>query len=115
MKESQLAQLKAQLLSLREALLAEVQSSRDSTKPVELDQSSVGRLSRMDAIRAQQMQQGLAGRRREQLLRIVAELKRKEDDDYGYCLRCGEEIDVRRLEVDPTLTLCVRCADQPKR
>lgn len=115
MKESQLAQLKAQLLSLRETLLAEVQSARDSTKPVELDQSSVGRLSRMDAIQAQQMQQGLAGRRKEQLLRIGAALRRMEDDDYGYCLGCGEDIDVRRLEVDPTLTLCVRCADQPKR
>ncbi|WP_375058310.1 TraR/DksA family transcriptional regulator [Zobellella sp. DQSA1] len=110
--EQQHGDLKQRLLAQRESLLGEVASSRESTEPVQLDQSSVGRLSRMDAIQAQQMQQGLAGRRKEQLLRIGAALRRMENGDYGYCLGCGEDIDARRLDIDPATTLCIDCAEK---
>ena len=79
---------------------------------MELDQASVGRLSRMDAMQSQQMAQELARRRQQQLVRIEGALRRIESGDYGYCSVCDEEIDVRRLTLDPTNTRCVKCADQ---
>ena len=30
-------------------------------------------------------------------------------DEYGYCVLCGTEIGVRRLEARPTATLCIDC------
>ena len=36
--------------------------------------------------------------------------QRIEDDDYGYCLDCGEEIAEKRLEHDPSVTHCIKCA-----
>jgi DnaK suppressor protein len=77
---------------------------------VELDQSKVGRLSRMDAMQAQAMAQA-SGQRREAMLRnIEAALKRIDDESYGLCLDCGEPINPKRLEFDPTALRCIDCA-----
>jgi len=112
MEDSQIEQFRHQLLAIRAELQAIQESSREATAPVELDQASVGRLSRMDAMQEQEMAQETARRRQQQLTRIEAALRRIESGDYGYCFVCGEEIDVRRLAADPTHTRCIGCADK---
>lgn len=77
--------------------------------PVTLDQQSVGRLSRMDAMQRQAMAQETARRREAEIARLRAALLRIEDEEFGYCAECGDEIPVRRLEIDPTATRCVAC------
>ena len=77
---------------------------------VELDQTRTGRLSRMDALAAQQM--AAAGQRRaqRQRQRLAAAAKRLESGDYGFCLDCDEAIADGRLAADPAATLCIACA-----
>ena len=82
-------------------------SSRD---PVALDQQSVGRLSRMDAMQQQAMSQATEATRKRNLVRIEAAERRIRDGDYGYCENCGEEIAEGRLKIDPMAELCVGCA-----
>ncbi|MDP6377491.1 MAG: TraR/DksA C4-type zinc finger protein [Pseudomonadales bacterium] len=77
---------------------------------VKLDQTRVGRLSRMDAIQAQAMAQATTARRLSQLRNIAQALQRIDKGQYGYCETCGEEIDPRRLEIDPTTQCCITCA-----
>lgn len=84
--------------------------SKEGRAPVELDQQSVGRLSRMDAMRQQSMDIAREDRRQARLQVLVAALGRLDEDEYGYCLRCGEDIPAARLDVDPAVTLCVGCA-----
>ena len=112
MEDADLEQFRTKLLRLRTELQGLEETSKEAAKPVELDQASVGRLSRMDAMQSQQMAQELARRRQQQLARIEGALRRIESGDYGYCSVCDEEIDVRRLALDPTNTRCVKCADQ---
>ena len=112
MDDTEIEKFRTQLLRLRSELEGLEETSKEATKPVELDQASVGRLSRMDAMQSQQMAQELARRRQQQLVRIEGALRRIESGDYGYCSVCDEEIDVRRLTLDPTNTRCVKCADQ---
>lgn len=109
MDTSDLERYRAHLLALREELRSLSEGSRESTQPVILDQASVGRLSRMDAIQGQQMAQESERRRKQRLLAIEGALRRIESGDYGYCHVCDEEIDPRRLEFDPTSTRCIRC------
>jgi DnaK suppressor protein len=78
---------------------------------VELDQSKVGRLSRMDALQGQAMSQEAQRRRTIELQKIQSALKRIEEDEYGYCVKCGEFIGLGRLRVDPAAPCCVKCAD----
>ncbi len=112
MNAPEVEQFKDKLLSLRAELQDLEESSKETTKPVELDQSSVGRLSRMDAMQAQQMAQETARRRKRQLQQINGALRRIESGNYGYCFVCGDEIDVRRLSVDSTNTRCINCVEK---
>ena len=77
---------------------------------MELDQTRVGRLSRMDAIQAHQMAKATSRRRHVERGRIAAALKRIDDGEYGYCLSCGEMIPAPRLQIDPAASQCVGCA-----
>ena len=51
----QVDELRNDLVALRETLSTAVEADEEASKPVQLDQSSVGRLSRMDAMQVQQM------------------------------------------------------------
>ncbi|MEQ8228094.1 MAG: TraR/DksA family transcriptional regulator [Rhodospirillales bacterium] len=84
--------------------------TRESRKPVELDQTTQGRLSRMDALQVQAMQEATAERRRSEKMRAQAALDRMDAGDFGYCVSCGEEIPAKRLDHDPTVPTCVDCA-----
>jgi DnaK suppressor protein len=112
MDEMQIDNFKQSLLQLRSELMNLSSTSDDLTKVVKLDQSAVGRLSRMDAIRAQGMAIEIKGRREHQLLKIESALRRIAAGDFDICLRCGEEINIRRLDVDPSYTQCIKCADK---
>jgi DnaK suppressor protein len=112
MKDTEVEQFKVRLLRLKAELENIENTSKEAAKPVELDQSSVGRLSRMDAMQAQQMAREGARRRQQQLTRLEGALRRIAANEYGYCAVCGEEIDVRRLDADPTATRCIACVDK---
>ena len=99
------------LLENRQAELQELSDiSSQSRQAVELDQQSVGRLSRMDAMQQQAMAQAQERTRSRDLVRIDQALSRIKDGDYGYCEDCGNEIPVGRLEIDPMAERCVGCA-----
>ncbi len=107
--------LQQMLLKQREMLTGIGSVANEAAATVELDQTRVGRLSRMDAMQAQAMSIATNQRRRQQLRRIEAALKRIEDDEYGDCLHCGESIAPSRLRIDPAATLCIGCAEQAER
>lgn len=102
--------LKQRLLDERKAILDVLESGKAASAVVELDQTKVGRLSRMDALQAQAMSQATNQRRDIHLKQIEAALKRMDEGEYGDCLRCGEEIAESRLELNPAVTLCIDCA-----
>lgn len=104
--------MRERLLQLRTELQAEAAAAEGSADIVELDQSKVGRLSRMDAMQAQAMAQASGLRREATLRRISAALKRVDEREYGVCLECGEPINRKRLEFDPTALLCIDCASR---
>ena len=107
-----LEHFREQLLARRVELQAVMDSASDSAKPVELDQTRVGRLSRMDALQGQAMAKETERRRGVELQRIASALARIEDEDFGYCVTCGEEIPLQRLELDPAVTTCIACANK---
>lgn len=87
-------------------------AATDKRKPVELDQQSVGRLSRQDALQQQAMANAQEQRRLNEGVRLKAALKRIDDGEYGWCEECGEAIAPRRLEIDPAARLCADCATE---
>ncbi|MBM1219623.1 TraR/DksA C4-type zinc finger protein [Ponticoccus sp. SC2-23] len=88
---------------------AEDAAGAEGQKTVELDQQSVCRLSRMDALQNQAMAQAQARRREAERQKVRAALARLAEGDYGYCTECGDEIAPARLEADPAIARCAEC------
>lgn len=94
---------------LEEAMLLR-ETSAQGRAAVQLDQQSVGRLSRIDAMQAQQMALAADRQRQLQISRIRRALSQMDHGEFGYCVECGNELPEGRLEVDPAAHLCVACA-----
>jgi DnaK suppressor protein len=107
-----LAAIEQRLRARREELLRLTAAHEDESDPVEVDPSSVGRLTRMDALQSQAMAAEVERRRELELARIESALERIEQGEFGYCVSCGEPIAPRRLELDPANPLCVSCAER---
>lgn len=109
MNQAHLEELRGLLESRSHDLRLQLEQSEDTTKPVTLDQQSVGRVSRIDAIQQQQM--AIAGKTQasQQLRQIELALQRIEGGEYGDCLECGEPILLARLQIQPEARLCVAC------
>lgn len=106
----ELATARERLVRRRAELAEEDRLSAADREPVKLDQDSVGRLSRIDAMQVQAMALAAERRRAAERSRIDAALKRIEEGEFGYCLTCGEEIGAGRLENDASVSQCLACA-----
>jgi DnaK suppressor protein len=104
-------QFRAKLTAMQDEIRTISGSATQDLKPIALDQTSVGRVSRMDAMQLQQMSQETARRRQQLLLKIEGALRRIESGRFGLCFLCETEIDLRRLGADPTITRCRDCAE----
>ncbi len=105
-----LGDLRARLIAERDDLMQLTAAGHEARLPVELDQTTVGRLSRMDAMQNQAMSIETERRRQVELRRIEAALERMEHGEFGYGVNCGEAIAAKRLELDPTTPVCIDCA-----
>jgi DnaK suppressor protein len=111
MNEEKKKRLKKRLMEL---LMTEEQLSKlveNANQAVELDQTRLGRLSRMDAMQSQQISQETTRRQIQYNQLVKKALVRIESEEYGYCESCDEEINILRLEADPIHYLCIKCAD----
>ena len=102
----------SKLKAMQTDLLQLEAESKEGREAVELDQSRVGRLSRIDAMQSQAMNKAIGARRKQALARIDAAFERILEDEFGYCLKCGENIEEKRLEFDPTSIYCTPCNAQ---
>lgn len=111
----QIEALRAALETRRVELENQLSMGGEAAKPVSLDQQSVGRVSRTDAIQQQQM--ALAGREQAEasLRQVTLALSRMEDGVYGYCQNCEEPIAPARLEAQPHAGLCLDCQSAAER
>lgn len=105
-----IAAMRARLEEMREALDEVAETAEASSETVVLDQSRVGRLSRMDAMQHQAMAQESGRRRADSLRNIGAAMARIESGDYGLCRDCEELIPEARLSFDPSAERCIDCA-----
>ena len=78
-------------------------------EPVKLDQTAVGRLSRIDSLQNQSLTRNLGEREQVKLAQIQEALERMEKGTYGRCTGCGAPLPVERLSVFPEAPTCTGC------
>ena len=113
--DEEIQTIKSRLLQLQQELQDLRDTGEVAASVVELDQTSVGRLSRMDALQGQAMSKETGRRRQLELQKIAGALRRVDSGDYGYCLSCEGPIARERLALDPGATLCIDCANKKER
>ncbi len=106
---SQLKQLKAHLVDIERQLHEFMSLDEAAAETVELDQSKVGRLSRMDALQQQAMAQASSEAHLRQLAKVHRAMQKLEEGEYGDCEECGKPIPFKRLQIQPESDFCVQC------
>lgn len=96
----------------RDSLQEELRLAESAAAPVTLDQSAVGRFSRMDAMQQQAMAQDHVQRLRTELRKLDAAVDRLDAGTYGICCRCSGKMTAERLRVDPAAPFCQKCVDE---
>jgi DnaK suppressor protein len=107
----QLDELSREIQRQLERLERSMRVTKEAAAPVELDQTSVGRLSRMDSLQNQGLTRNLHEREELKLALLKEALARLEAGTYGLCVSCGGEIRFERLYVFPEAPTCSSCAD----
>ena len=108
----QIASLRATLEQLLTDLRKQVALASPATSTVVLNQSKVGRLSRMDALQQQHMANSTLQQAKKRLTLVQKALGKMSKEDYGYCERCDEVIAFARLQARPEAQLCLKCQSQ---
>jgi DnaK suppressor protein len=106
---TQIEELRTRLVTQQDELTELLHNAEATIKPVILDQQSVGRVSRIDAIQQQQMAIANQQQANDVMKRIEQALARIDDGSYGDCLECGEPIAHARLQAQPFAGLCIDC------
>lgn len=102
--------LKERIQELIVELEQKISSLQETSKPVALDQASVGRLSRMDSIANQAISGRVLAESQNRLARLRLALEAIDEDEFGVCVDCGEDIALKRLMAIPEASRCVDCA-----
>ncbi len=110
MDKESLAYFYKRLIQKKQELEEILQGDSSIAQPVELDQTRQGRLSRMDAMQLQEMAKETKRRHEVEYKKTCAALQRMEEDEYGYCVITGDEIEYARLEADPAAPTCIAAA-----
>jgi len=110
--KTEIDRLKITLERLKEELKKQVSQSESSTKIVTLDQTLIGRLSRVDAMQQQNMAISTRQNKAFRLRKIQIALEAIRMENYGYCDKCDDAIGYARLNVQPEANLCINCQDK---
>lgn len=109
LSKDQLTELRAELERQLGRLKRSMRISDEALRPVELDQTAVGRLSRIDSLQNQGMTRNLHQREQVKLAHIQQALERLDGGSYGLCVECGAEVPFERLFVFPEAPTCQAC------
>jgi DnaK suppressor protein len=110
MTPEQRREIRTRIEKRMEELKLTIAQLEETSKPVSLDQP-IGRLSRMDSMANQAISSQRLTDSRRTLMRLERALDRVDDDNFGICAECGEDIALGRLLAIPEAALCVDCAE----
>ena len=79
------------------------------TKPIS-PENSIGRVSRMDAINNKSVIESALRNMEEKLLKLKFVKSKIDNDDFGICTSCKNEIPLGRILIVPESRFCVKCA-----
>jgi len=109
LKEKKMREIKKELIAQKKALLSEAVEALNKL-PGQIVFPDLGDQASAEIDRSFMLR--LRGRERKLLKKIEDAIDRIEQGLFGICDRCGEAIDIKRLEARPVTTMCIECKTQ---
>ena len=109
LSDAQVEALRTELETLKDELETRLDVNAGAARPVELDPTAVGRVSRVDAMQSQAMAKATRGTVKIRLDQCNAALRAVERGEYGLCRKCEEPVGIRRLNAKPEAPFCLEC------
>lgn len=103
--------VREKIVGLIQSCQEEILNMENNTQPVK-PENSLGRISRMDAINNKSVMEAALRNKRGKLAKLKNALSHIDDDNFGRCSSCKNEIQIKRLLYMPESTQCVRCASR---
>lgn len=107
--DAQISELTAELDRVVRKLERSMRTTEEALRPIQLDQTAVGRLSRIDSLQNQGLTRNLQEREQAKLGQVITAFQRIEAGTYGLCVECGGDIPFERLQVFPETPTCTAC------
>lgn len=101
---------------IKEKIIAEIDKTEKSIveykeiiKPTAPD-NAIGRVSRMDAINNRSVTEAALRKSEEKLIKLKYVLTQINDDNFGLCAKCRNQIPIGRILLMPQSRHCINCA-----
>ena len=104
-------ELKTEVAKRIANLEKEIDELKELTKPIAPD-CAIGRVSRMDAINNRSVSVAALSKKKEKLLALKSIINHIDDDNFGKCISCGNEIPLGRILIIPESKKCMHCASR---
>ena len=92
-----------------EKLKVKIEEYKELTKPI-APENSIGRVSRMDAINNKSVNEAALRQAEKKMINMKLALEKIDEDHFGLCTSCGNQIPIGRIMLMPGSTKCVNCA-----
>lgn len=97
------------ILETIEDTMTSIEKYKELTKPI-APENAIGRVSRMDAINNKSVNEAALKKAKLKLNNLQVALNNINDDDFGICAKCNNEIPIGRILLVPQNRFCVNCA-----
>ena len=105
-RTKKILEVRKKLICQKEALLAGAEEALNEL-PEQTTFPDLGDQATAETDRSLMLR--LRGRERKLLKKIEEAIERIDQGIFGICDKCGEDIDIRRLEARPVTTMCIEC------
>lgn len=109
LREKKMREIKKKLIAQKKALLSEAVEALNKL-PGQIVFPDLGDQASAEIDRSFMLR--LRGRERKLLKKIEDAIDRIEQGLFGICDKCGEAIDIKRIEARPVTTMCIECKTQ---
>ena len=110
MREKEKALLKKRIEEDIVTTEEQIAALQEKVKPISPD-CSLGRLTRLEAMGEQDVNNKILDEARVKLTRLKNALLRIDKEMFGICIECEEEIGFGRMSIRPESVRCVACAN----
>ena len=111
MNEQQRNEAKSSIKKSIEETRNDISSLKELTKPIS-PENAIGRVSRMDAINNRSVNEAALRNTINKLALLESALQRVNNEDFGLCIRCKNQIPIQRILLMPQSNRCVHCASR---